>query len=222
MPDLLVAATVIVALGCGVNAGVFFAFSSFVMKALDRLPAPEGIAAMQSINVAALTPSFMTVLFGTAAACLGLAAWAIVDWHGSVSPWLLIGGALYVAGPIGLTAAYHQPLKAGRDAGYPAPARVAQNQVALTGHWDVEQHQIVAGRDARLLFRYTAPRIYLVAAPPTGRSADIHVHVDGRRLPDVTVPRDDLYQLAHLTGSRSHLLRLDVPPGTALYSFTFG
>jgi uncharacterized membrane protein len=109
MPDLLVAATVIVALGCGLNAGVFFAFSSFVMKALDRLPAPEGIAAMQSINVAALTPSFMTALFGTAAACLGLAAWAIVDWHGSVSPWLLIGGALYLAGPIGLTAAYHQP-----------------------------------------------------------------------------------------------------------------
>jgi cytochrome c biogenesis protein CcdA/thiol-disulfide isomerase/thioredoxin len=119
-------------------------------------------------------------------------------------------------------AAYHQPLKAGRDAGYPAPARVAQNQVALAGHWDVEQHQIVAGRGARLLFRYTAPRIYLVAAPSAGGSAVIHVHVDGRRLPDVTVPRDDLYQLAHLTDSRSHLLRLDVPPGTALYSFTFG
>jgi uncharacterized membrane protein len=109
MPDLLVAATLIVALGCGLNAGVFFAFSSFVMKALDRLPAPEGIAAMQSINVAVLTPSFMTVLFGTAAGSLALAAWAILDWHGSVSPWLLIGGALYVAGPIALTAGYHQP-----------------------------------------------------------------------------------------------------------------
>ncbi len=109
MPDLVVAPTLIVALGCGLNAGVFFAFSSFVMKALGRLPVPDGIAAMQSINVAALTPSFMTVLFGTAAGCVGLAAWAILDWHGSVSPWLLIGGVLYAAGPIGLTAAHHQP-----------------------------------------------------------------------------------------------------------------
>ena len=57
---------------------------------------------------------------------------------------------------------------------------------------------------------------------PAGGSARLHVRVDGRRLPDVAVPRDDLYQLAHLAGSGSHLLRLDVPPGTTLYSFTFG
>ncbi len=50
----------------------------------------------------------------------------------------------------------------------------------------------------------------------------LHVPVDGRRLPDVAVPRDDLYQLARLAGPGSHLLRLDVPPKTTLYSFTFG
>jgi uncharacterized membrane protein len=43
--------TVVAALGCGLNAGVFFAFSSFVMAALRRLPPAQGIAAMQSINV---------------------------------------------------------------------------------------------------------------------------------------------------------------------------
>jgi len=32
--------------------GVFFAFSTFVMKALVRVPAVPGIAAMQSINIA--------------------------------------------------------------------------------------------------------------------------------------------------------------------------
>ena len=48
----------ITALGCGTIAGVFFAFSTFVMKALARLPANEGIAAMQSINVAAVNSWF--------------------------------------------------------------------------------------------------------------------------------------------------------------------
>ena len=38
------------ALGCGLIAGVFFAFSAFVMKALALLPPAQGIAAMQSIN----------------------------------------------------------------------------------------------------------------------------------------------------------------------------
>jgi hypothetical protein len=42
------------ALGSGLMAGAFFAFSTFVMRALARLPAAEGIAAMQSINVAAI------------------------------------------------------------------------------------------------------------------------------------------------------------------------
>jgi hypothetical protein len=40
--DALAILTVITALGCALNAGVFFAFSSFVMNALARLPAAEG------------------------------------------------------------------------------------------------------------------------------------------------------------------------------------
>jgi hypothetical protein len=42
------------------DAGVFFPFASFVMPALARLPAAHGIAAMNSINVLAVTPVFMT------------------------------------------------------------------------------------------------------------------------------------------------------------------
>jgi uncharacterized membrane protein len=46
MDDLFVALTVVTALGCGLNAGALFAFSTFVMRALGRLPAAQGIAAM--------------------------------------------------------------------------------------------------------------------------------------------------------------------------------
>jgi uncharacterized membrane protein len=48
--QLLLALTLVAALGCGLMAGLFFAFSVSVMKALARLPSAEGIAAMQSIN----------------------------------------------------------------------------------------------------------------------------------------------------------------------------
>ena len=79
MSGVLYTATLVTALGCGLNAGVFFAFSAFVMPALNRLPAAQGIAAMQSINKLAVTPAFMAVLFGTAVACLGLVAWAAIS-----------------------------------------------------------------------------------------------------------------------------------------------
>ena len=45
--DVLVLVT---ALGCGLVAGVFFAFSAFVMDGLARAAPAEGIAAMQWIN----------------------------------------------------------------------------------------------------------------------------------------------------------------------------
>ena len=86
MDGFLAALTVVAALGCGLNAGVFFAFSSFVMKALARLQPALGIAAMQSINLVAVTPAFMAALFGTAAACVALAMWALVDWDDAYGP----------------------------------------------------------------------------------------------------------------------------------------
>jgi uncharacterized membrane protein len=86
MDGLLVALTAITALGCGLNAGVFFAFSSFVIKALTRRQPAQGIAAMQSINLVAVTPAFMTALFGTATAAVAVAVWALVDWNDSFGP----------------------------------------------------------------------------------------------------------------------------------------
>ena len=41
--DLLIALTLVTALGCGLAAGIFFAFSTFVMKALARIPSAQGI-----------------------------------------------------------------------------------------------------------------------------------------------------------------------------------
>ena len=61
--QLLFVLTLFAALGCGPIAGVFFAFSAFVMSALARLPPREGMAAMQSVNVAAVKPSFMAAFF---------------------------------------------------------------------------------------------------------------------------------------------------------------
>jgi uncharacterized membrane protein len=70
MDDLLSAVTFVTALGCGLGAGALFAFPSFAMKAFARLQPRDGIVAMQSVNVTAVTPAFMTVLFGTGALCI--------------------------------------------------------------------------------------------------------------------------------------------------------
>ncbi len=110
MSGILYAATLATALGCGCVAGAFFAFASFVMPALKRLPPAHGISAMQSINKLAVTPAFMAAVFGTAAACLGLLAWAAISWGERPVALVLAGGALYIVGVIGVTIARNVPL----------------------------------------------------------------------------------------------------------------
>jgi uncharacterized membrane protein len=98
------------ALGCGLSAGVFFAFSSFVMPALDRLAPAQSIRAMNSINKLAVTPVFMTALFGTALACAVLGAWAVASWGERPAAFALAGCALFLVGAIVVTIAANVPL----------------------------------------------------------------------------------------------------------------
>ena len=103
-------ATLVTALACGVVAGVFFAFSTFVMAALKRLPPRQGIAAMQSINVTVITPLFMLTLFGAALACLGLGGWALFASGDHPTALLLAGAACYLIGTIVVTMTGNVPM----------------------------------------------------------------------------------------------------------------
>jgi uncharacterized membrane protein len=102
--------TLIAALGCGLVAGVFFAFSTFVMPALARLQPPQGIAAMQSINITAINPLFMLAIFGTAAACILLAVSSLFKWQQPSAVYLLVGSLLYLIGAVLVTGVLHVPL----------------------------------------------------------------------------------------------------------------
>ena len=80
MDGFLFALTLAAVVGAGLVGGVFFAFSNFVMRALGRLRPSEGAAAMQSINITVITPTFMTALFGTGLVSLVLIAGASPTW----------------------------------------------------------------------------------------------------------------------------------------------
>jgi len=101
--------TLVAALGCGLIAGVFFAFSTFVMRALARLPAPEGIAAMQSINVVVLNRWFLGVFLGSGIVCVLVIIVASGQWYAPRSVLLLIGSLLYLAGSVLVTIVCNVP-----------------------------------------------------------------------------------------------------------------
>lgn len=107
---LLFALKLFAALGCGLVAGIFFAFSTFVMSALARIQPKEGIAAMQSINITVINPWFMVAFFGTGAACIFLAGSSLLKWHQPSAAYLLAGSLLYLVGTLGVTIVFNVPL----------------------------------------------------------------------------------------------------------------
>jgi len=141
MADRYVNALILLsALGSGLVAGVFFAFSSFVMKALGRLPAYEGIAAMQSINVVVINPAFLGVMLGTAALCAVLVLVSLLNWGDQRSASLLIAGLIYLLGTVLVTMAFNVPWNNALAAVDPASAEGARLWAQYLDRWTLWNH----------------------------------------------------------------------------------
>jgi uncharacterized membrane protein len=122
----LFALTLFAALGCGLMAGVFFAFSAFVMKALARLPAGEGIAAMQSVNVAA--------------ACVLALISSLLRWHAPGAAYLFVGGALYLVGTVLVTIVFNVPKNEALASVAPADPGGARLWARYVASWTAWNH----------------------------------------------------------------------------------
>jgi len=97
-------------LGSALVGGIFFAFSSFIMKALAGVPSAEGIGAMQSINVVVLNPSFLGAFMGTAVVSLGAGGLALAGWGRPSAPFFLGGALFYLVGTYLVTLRGNVPL----------------------------------------------------------------------------------------------------------------
>ncbi len=156
MSPTLFTTTLVAAVGCAAMGGVLFAFSAFVMSGLARLPAAQGIAAMQSINVTAVRPAFMTALFGTAALCVGVAVTGAMTWGDRRAVLLLAGSVLYVVGTIVLTIAYHVPLNDSLATLDPTSAEAPARWSAYVADWARWNH-------VRAATALTAAAVFTVA-----------------------------------------------------------
>jgi uncharacterized membrane protein len=108
--------TLVTALGCGLSAGVFFAFSAFVMDGLALAGAPAGIAAMQGINRRAPTPAFLLAWLGTGALCVVVAVWSVASGADRRAVLAVAAATVYIGGSIAVTFARNVPMNEVLDA----------------------------------------------------------------------------------------------------------
>jgi len=98
------------AISCALSAGIFYAFSTFVMQALAEQPSASGIATMQSINITVINPLFMAAFFLPAIASILLIISVLRQWDQPGAIYLLVGSICYLIGTIGVTVAGNIPL----------------------------------------------------------------------------------------------------------------
>ncbi|WP_089249187.1 anthrone oxygenase family protein [Rhodococcoides kyotonense] len=106
---LAAVSTTVAAIGCGITAGVLLAFSVSVMPALRSQPPASAASSMQQMNVAIVSPVFMTVFLGSAAAATVA---AVTTWmsHGDAAITVTVGAALFVIGCFLVTIVVNVPL----------------------------------------------------------------------------------------------------------------
>lgn len=148
------------AVACGMMGGVFFAFSSFVMRALGAVPPATGIRTMQSINVFAVTPLFMSVLFGTAIACGGAATYAATAGMAEATPPVIAGAATYFIGTIVVTMVFNVPLNNALAAVDPEAAEAVWVWTRYRRQWSAWNHvRTVSSVAAGAWFAYALTKI---------------------------------------------------------------
>lgn len=86
------------AIGCGVVAGLYFAFSTFIMTALGRIAQLHGASAMNSINSTILRSLFMPLFLGTTAASAALVIIGLLRNSEPGATAMLVARLIYLAG----------------------------------------------------------------------------------------------------------------------------
>jgi len=141
------------ALGCGLLAGLYFAFSTFIMTALGRIDQAAGIAAMNAINVEIVRSLFMPLFLATTLSSAALAGLAIVRWSEAGAIAMLVGGVLYVIGMFVVTAVFNVPLNDALAAVDPNSGAAATLWTRYLSGWTFWNHvRTIASTAACALF----------------------------------------------------------------------
>ena len=138
-------------------AGVFQAFSDFIMAGLKRADAAAGVQVMQHINRTVLRSVFLISLLGLAPLSMGFALYAIFDLSGGPQLLIFTAALLYVSTVVLVTIGANVPRNEHLDA-------VTATSDKARAYWSVYVREWTRWNHVRTLGAATTGILYLVAA----------------------------------------------------------
>ncbi len=106
---------------------------------------------------------------------------------------------------------------------YTLPLNLSLNQFALGGNWQFAPDKATLVKGAgKIKLHFSSGKLFMVAQSQN-KPITLHVMVDGKQQPDVTVSTSQLYTLFDSNSYTDHTIEIDVPnPGFDAFTFTFG
>jgi uncharacterized membrane protein len=128
------------AIGCGLMAGLYFAFSTFIMTALGRIDQASGIAAMNAINVDIVGSLFMPFFLGTTVSSAALVVMGLLRMSEPGAAVMIAGAGLYVIGMFLVTMIFNVPLNNALAAVQPPSPEAAAVWAGYLKDWTFWNH----------------------------------------------------------------------------------
>lgn len=97
-------------LACGLVAGVFLAFSDFLMRSLDAMRPTGAVEAMQAINRKVKPSLFVVLLLVLGVVSLSIAGHALATQEGVEAHLAVAAATIYMVGVIGVTFLRNVPM----------------------------------------------------------------------------------------------------------------
>ncbi len=96
------------------------------------------------------------------------------------------------------------------------------NNFSLGGSWQFSGKSVqLVGNRGQINLKFHSGKLYMVAASQS--PATLHVTVDGKQQPDVTVQASKLYTIFNSQDYSDHLVQINISqPGFEAFTFTFG
>ncbi|MBR9651785.1 DUF1772 domain-containing protein [Thalassovita aquimarina] len=155
--DWILWGIVVQALAAGLVAGVFLAFSDFIMISLSASKPAAGTEAMQVINREVYRSVFMVLLVGLAPASAAMALYGYLYLPGSAAGWLIAGAGIYFVGVMLATRFGNVPMNMRLEA-------MPQAGAAAQGYWPDYVRGWVAWNHLRTLASFGTMACYVIAA----------------------------------------------------------
>lgn len=107
---------------------------------------------------------------------------------------------------------------------FTVPELIADNRFAIGGKWLITSEFARPEKTSVLVYRFNAKDVFLVMRPKvSGTTGKIRIYIDQELSKEITVTKDDIYQLVDFDAPGSHTIQIDfLDSNLELYAFTFG